>query len=94
MAALAEFDAALGRIGLEQAQRNAIIETSECMNIAMLGLLLVDQLSKVCKRLETRAVNLIRISTLQRLQRHQKNLRLHRHGKFFLKHLKHTWARF
>jgi hypothetical protein len=65
MAALAEFDAALGRIGLEQAQRNAIIETSECMNIAMLGLLLVDQLSKVCKRLETRAVNLIRISTLQ-----------------------------
>jgi hypothetical protein len=37
--ALASFDAALTRIGLEQAQRDAIIETSRCRNIAMIGLL-------------------------------------------------------
>jgi len=65
MVALAEFDAALRRIGLEQAQREAIIETSGCMNIAMLALLSVNQLSIVCKRLETRALNPISISTLQ-----------------------------
>jgi len=60
-----DFVAALDRIGLEPEQRNAIIETSGCINIAMLGLLTSSQVSKLCKRIETRPVNPIHINTIQ-----------------------------
>jgi hypothetical protein len=59
--ALTSFNAALERIGLGQGQRNAIIETSGCCNIAMIGLLSADQVSKICKRINTRPVNPIEI---------------------------------
>jgi hypothetical protein len=60
---LAEFSTALERIGFEQEQRDAIIETNGCRNMAMLGLLSADQISKLCKRLDSRQVNPIRITT-------------------------------
>jgi len=60
-----DFVAALDRIGFEPEQRNAIIQTSGCINMAMLGLLTSSQVSKLCKRIETRAVNPIHINTIQ-----------------------------
>jgi len=60
-----EFLAASARIGFDQAQQDAIIETSGCTNIAMLGLLSATQVSKICKRIETRLVNLVRVNTVQ-----------------------------
>lgn len=65
LAALAAFDAVLERIGFTQPQRDAIIETTGCRNVAMLGLLAADQISKMCKRLESRTVNPIVITTVQ-----------------------------
>lgn len=65
IAALAAFDAVLERIGFQQQQRDAIISTTGCRNIAMLGLLTADQISKMCKRLESRAINPIVITTVQ-----------------------------
>jgi ethanolamine utilization protein EutA (predicted chaperonin) len=64
-AALAEFDAAMARIGFAQAQRDAIIESSGCRNMAMIRLLTADQVSKICKRISTRADNPIPIKTIQ-----------------------------
>jgi hypothetical protein len=60
-----EFLAASARIGFDQAQQDAIIETSGCTNIAMLGLLSATQVSKICKCIETRLVNLVRVNTVQ-----------------------------
>jgi hypothetical protein len=50
-AALAEFDAAMARIGFAQAQRDAIIESSGCRNMAMIRLLTADQVSRYVKEL-------------------------------------------
>ncbi len=63
--ALAEFKAALERMGFSHAQQDAIIESSRCMNIAMLGLLSVDQLSKMCKWLDHWPINPVWITTVQ-----------------------------
>jgi hypothetical protein len=60
-----DFLEALQRVGFEQDQRVAIIEASGCLNIAMLGLLSIAQVSKFCKHIETRPVNPIRINTIQ-----------------------------
>jgi len=38
----AEFDALLARIGFYADQRDAVIGTSGCINVAMIGLLAVD----------------------------------------------------
>jgi hypothetical protein len=64
-AATIAFEDALMRIGFGLPERTAIIEMSGCRNIAMLGLLTTDQVSKVCKRIETRQVNPLPITTLQ-----------------------------
>jgi hypothetical protein len=65
IAALAAFDAILEQIGFPQQQRDAIIETTSCRNVAMLGLLMADQISKMCKRLESHTINPIVITTVQ-----------------------------
>jgi hypothetical protein len=65
LAALAAFDAVLEQIGFMQLQRDVIIKTTGCRNIAMLGLLAADQISKMCKRLESQTVNPIIITMVQ-----------------------------
>jgi hypothetical protein len=60
-----EFLAALARISFDQAQQDAIVETSGCTNVAMLALLSATQVSKICKRIETRLVNPVRVNTVQ-----------------------------
>jgi hypothetical protein len=60
-----DFEDALARIGFGPPEREAIITMSGCRNIAMLGILTVDQVSKICKRIETRAVNPLPITTMQ-----------------------------
>jgi hypothetical protein len=57
--------AVLTRIGFGQPQRDAIIDMSGCRNIAMMGLLTMDQVAKMCKRIETCAVNPLPITTVQ-----------------------------
>ncbi|MFO0446164.1 MAG: hypothetical protein ACK51L_00700, partial [bacterium] len=52
---LAAFQALLLRIRLTQAQVDAICEATGCVNIAMVGLLSADQISRACKRIGTRA---------------------------------------
>jgi len=61
----ADFDALLARIGFNADQRNAVIDISGCINVAMIGLLTIDQLSKMCKSIESRAVNPVVIFTVQ-----------------------------
>jgi len=61
----AESDAILIRIGFSPEQREAVIDTSGCVNVAMIGLLTADQISKMCKRIESRAANPIIITTMQ-----------------------------
>jgi hypothetical protein len=61
----ADFDAILLRLGFVLEQRSAIIETSGCFNVAMIGLLTADQISKMCKRIESRALNPVVITTVQ-----------------------------
>jgi hypothetical protein len=63
--ALAEFKVALEQIGFGHAQQDAITESSGCTNITMLGLLSVDQLSKMCKWLDCQWMNPVWITTLQ-----------------------------
>jgi hypothetical protein len=61
-----EFEDTLMRIGFGLPERMAIIEMSGCLNIAMLGLLTIDQVSKVCKCIEMHQVSLLlAITTLQ-----------------------------
>ena len=62
---LAAFQALLLRIRLTQAQVDAICEATGCVNIAMVGLLSADQISRACKRIGTRAENPILINTVQ-----------------------------
>jgi hypothetical protein len=61
----ADFDAILTRLGFGLEQRDADIETSGCFNVAMIGLLTADQLSKMCKRIDSRAVNPLVFKTVQ-----------------------------
>jgi hypothetical protein len=70
MAAVADeqriaFENALARIGFSPNERQAFIKTSGCTNIAMLGILPADQISKICKRLSTRAIDPITLSAIQ-----------------------------
>jgi hypothetical protein len=65
LVALTTFTDVLDRIGFTQQQREVIIEATGCRNIAMLGLLTTDQISKMCKRLESRTVDPVIISTVQ-----------------------------
>jgi hypothetical protein len=53
LAALTAFRDVLERISFTQQQSEAIIEATGCRNIAMLVLLTTDQISKMCKRLES-----------------------------------------
>jgi hypothetical protein len=61
----AAFADTLACTGFSTQERNAFINQSGCTNIAMLGLLPSDQVSKICKRLTTRAVNPIIITAIQ-----------------------------
>jgi hypothetical protein len=63
--AVVDFEAALARIGFGPQERTAIIDMSGCRNIAMLGLLTADQVSKICKRIETRVIDPLPITTIQ-----------------------------
>ncbi len=63
--ALADFDAVLTRIGFAQPQQDAIIDLSGCRNVAMMGLLTTEQVSKMCKRIESRPVQPLPITTVQ-----------------------------
>jgi hypothetical protein len=56
---------ALTHLGFNVAQQIAFIEQTGCTNVAMLGLLTSKQVSKVCKEIQTRAINPILISTIQ-----------------------------
>jgi hypothetical protein len=47
------FENALSRIGFGPDERQAFIASSGCTNIAMFGLLSADQISKICKRLNS-----------------------------------------
>jgi hypothetical protein len=59
------FENALSRIGFGLDERQAFIASSGCTNIAMLGLLSADQISKICKRLVSRMINPIALSAIQ-----------------------------
>jgi hypothetical protein len=65
LAALTAFSTVLDRIGFTQQQSDAIIKTTGWRNIAMLGLLTIDQIRKTCKRLVSRTVDPIRITMVQ-----------------------------
>jgi hypothetical protein len=60
-----EFEDALTRIGFGPPERQAIMTMSGCQNIAMLGILTADQVSKICKQIETRVLNPLPITTMQ-----------------------------
>ncbi len=62
--ALADFCDALNRIGFLAAEQDAIIDFTGCTNMAMLGLLLEEDISKMCKTLRTRA-NPVPLTLLQ-----------------------------
>jgi hypothetical protein len=49
MADQQEFENALDRIGFGQQERDASIQASGCVNIAMVSLSTVDQIKRVCK---------------------------------------------
>jgi hypothetical protein len=61
----AAFKNALARIGFADTERQAFIVQSGCTNVAMLGLLPSNQISKICKRLMTRANNPVIITAIQ-----------------------------
>ena len=63
--ALANFDNILSRIGFNQPQRDAIMDTSGCRNVAMIGLLTATQITKLCKRIASRPINPVEITTVQ-----------------------------
>ena len=60
-----QFINALARIGFSPMERQGFIEVSGCVNIAMLGLLSADQVSRIFKRLATRTVDPIYTSAIQ-----------------------------
>jgi hypothetical protein len=59
------FENALAHIGFGLNERNAFIQASGCVNAAMMGLLSSEQISHICKRLATRAVDLIPLPAMQ-----------------------------
>jgi hypothetical protein len=59
------FENALARIGFGLTERNAFIQASSCLNAAMMGLLSSEQISRICKRLATRAVDPIPLLAIQ-----------------------------
>ena len=59
------FRDALTRLGFTMDQQIAFIQQTGCRNVAMLGLLTSEQVSKVCKEIRTRVINPILISTIQ-----------------------------
>ncbi len=60
---LADFDNILNRIGFNQPQHDAIIDTSVCRSAAMIGLLSTDQVLKFCKWIENCTMDPIVIMT-------------------------------
>jgi hypothetical protein len=60
------FENALARTGFGPDERQAFIVSSGCINIAMIGLLPADQISRICKQISTRAANPITISAIQK----------------------------
>jgi hypothetical protein len=63
--ALADFDNILTKIGFSQQQCDVIIEASGCHNLAMIGLLIATQITKMCKWIESHAINPLVIMTVQ-----------------------------
>jgi hypothetical protein len=61
----AHFENALARVGFSPIEHQGFIEASGCINIAMLGLLSPEQVSRIFKRLAIRAVNPIPTSAIQ-----------------------------
>ena len=61
----ADFCAALNRVGFTPDEQVAIIEYTGCRNLAMLGLLSEDDLTRMCKAFQTRSVAPIPLSVLQ-----------------------------
>lgn len=64
-AAQLAFAAALGRIGFAPDVQQEIMACTGCNNIAMLGLVTPEDISKMCKAFCTRAVNPIQITVIQ-----------------------------
>jgi len=62
---LQHFQNVLLHIGFTQAQCDAICAATGCVNIGMIGLLSADQITRMCKRISTRAENPIAINTVQ-----------------------------
>lgn len=59
------FRDALSRIGLNPIMQEEIIAYTGCVNIAMLGLLTAEDISKMCKTFRTRANNPINVTVIQ-----------------------------
>jgi hypothetical protein len=64
-AAQVAFMAALGRIGFAPAAQQEIIAYTGCANIAMLGLMTPEDISKICKVFRTHAVNPLQVMVVQ-----------------------------
>jgi hypothetical protein len=60
-----DFIAALNRIGFNPDEQQAITQYTGCRNIAMLGLLSEEDITRMCKTLRTRANNPIPLTVLQ-----------------------------
>ena len=59
------FENALAHIGFGLNEQNAFIQASSCVNVAMMGLLSSEQISRICKHLATRAVDPIPLPAMQ-----------------------------
>jgi hypothetical protein len=55
----------VGRIGFAPDVQQEIMACTGCNNIAMLGLVTPEDISKMCKAFRTRAVNPIQITVIQ-----------------------------
>jgi riboflavin synthase len=64
-AAQVAFMAALGRIGFAPVAQQEIIAYTGCANIAMLGLMTPEDISKICKVFRTHAVNPLQVMVVQ-----------------------------
>jgi hypothetical protein len=62
---LAEFRAALNHIGFNVAEQQAIVDFTGCTNLAMLGLLLKEDISTMCKALRICPMNPVPLTLLQ-----------------------------
>jgi hypothetical protein len=87
-----DFRAALNRIGFTPDEQGAIIEYTGCRNIAMLGLLSEDDITRMFKAFCTRPNAPMQLTVLQeKLQpKCPINLNYHRTGRSFPKQWKHT----